>query len=84
MKLHMKVLGPTSVSSPQQKQRDDKPTYKEKFVPPEVSMLSYLMTKVNHQVTSTFDNTLDLQGDINMRKSKNILYRSMPSLEMYY
>lgn len=45
MKLHMKVLGPTGVPSSQQKLREDKPAYKEKFVPPEVSVLSYLMTK---------------------------------------
>ena len=47
MKLHMKVLGPTGVSPAQQKLREDKPAYKEKFVPPEMSVLSYLMTKVN-------------------------------------
>ena len=46
MKLHMKVLGQTGVSPAQQKLREDKPAYKEKFVPPEVSVLSYLMTKV--------------------------------------
>ena len=48
MKLHMKVLGSTGVSPAQQQQklREDKPAYKEKFVPPEVSLLSYLMTKV--------------------------------------
>ena len=43
LKLHMKVLGPGS-SAPRLK--EDKPTYKEKFVPPEVSMISYFMTKV--------------------------------------
>ena len=46
MKLHMKVLGQTGVSPAQQKLREDKPAYKEKFVSPEVSVLSYLMTKV--------------------------------------
>ncbi len=43
MKLHMKVLG-HSASNP--KLKEDKPTYKERFVPPEVSMISYFMTKV--------------------------------------
>ena len=50
MKLHMKVLGQTGVSPAQQKLREDKPAYKEKFVPPEVSVLSYLMTKVIHVI----------------------------------
>ncbi len=43
MRLHMKVLGHGSNS---QRLKEDKPTYKEKFVAPEVSMISYLMTKV--------------------------------------
>ena len=47
MKLHMKVLGTSS----QQRLKENKPTYKEKFVPPEVSMISYFMTKVS-EVTS--------------------------------
>lgn len=42
MKLHMKVLQATGTSS---KLKEDKPTYKEKFIPPEVSMISYLMAK---------------------------------------
>jgi len=44
MKLHMKVMGgPNNAASHHLK--EDKPTYKEKFVPPEVNMISYFMTK---------------------------------------
>jgi len=42
MKLHLKVLGQSGNT---QRLKEDKPTYKEKFVPPEVSMVSFLMTK---------------------------------------
>ena len=44
LKLHMKVMGPSSQT--QARLKEDKPTYKEKFVPPEVSIISYFMTKV--------------------------------------
>ena len=45
MKLHMKVLGPSGSS---QHLKEHKPTYKEKYVPPQMSMISYFMAKVSH------------------------------------
>ena len=55
MKLTMKLLGPNPANatppSPQKENktgiREIKPTYKEKFIPPDVSIVSYLMTKVS-------------------------------------
>lgn len=50
VRLNMKILGPfgsqsgTGNSSPQIK--EDKPTYREQFVPPEMSMVSYFLSKV--------------------------------------
>ena len=44
MRLHMRVLGHGGTSP---RLTEDKPTYKEKFVPPEISMISYLMAKVS-------------------------------------
>ncbi|XP_065223519.1 dmX-like protein 2 isoform X2 [Planococcus citri] len=49
VRLNMKILGPfgsqsgTGNSSPQIK--EDKPTYREQFVPPEMSMVSYFLSK---------------------------------------
>lgn len=55
MRLNMKILGQfgsqsgNSVTSPQIK--EDKPTYREQFVPPEMSMVSYFLNKVSCLVT---------------------------------
>ena len=45
LKLHMKVMGASATASAA-KLTEDKPTYREKFLSPTVSMLSYFMTKV--------------------------------------
>lgn len=50
MRLNMKILGQFGsqsggvVTTPQIK--EDKPTYREQFVPPEMSMVSYFLNKV--------------------------------------
>lgn len=50
MRLNMKILGQfgsqsgAGVNTPQIK--EDKPTYREQFVPPEMSMVSYFLNKV--------------------------------------
>jgi hypothetical protein len=51
MKMNMRLLNqgvpPRPSTGPGgRKLKEDKPTYKEKFVPPNVSMISYFMTKV--------------------------------------
>lgn len=49
MKLQMKALPPQrppSSASSASKLQEDKPTYKETFIPPEISMVSYFMAKV--------------------------------------
>ena len=49
LKLHMKLLEAGGSTAPLQENR---PTFKEKFVPPEVSMLSYFMAKVGTTFSS--------------------------------
>lgn len=51
MKLNMKILGNVPVSTQKQ---ESKRTFKEKFVPPELSMVTYFMTKVCFLVMKTF------------------------------
>ncbi|XP_026847140.1 dmX-like protein 2 [Drosophila persimilis] len=45
MKLNMKILGSFSQSSTSNNMKEDKPTYREQFMPPETSMLSYFLSK---------------------------------------
>ncbi|XP_034672177.1 dmX-like protein 2 isoform X1 [Drosophila subobscura] len=45
MKLNMKILGSFSQNSTSNNMKEDKPTYREQFMPPETSMLSYFLTK---------------------------------------
>lgn len=45
VKLNMKLLGTFSHSSTSTNMKEDKPTYREQFVPPEMSMLSYFLLK---------------------------------------
>ncbi|EDW86373.1 uncharacterized protein Dwil_GK17684 [Drosophila willistoni] len=46
MKLNMKILGSFSQNScSSNNMKEDKPTYREQFMPPETSMLSYFLTK---------------------------------------
>ncbi|XP_022241502.1 dmX-like protein 2 isoform X2 [Limulus polyphemus] len=45
MKLHRKLLGQLGQSTAQKTMKEDRPTYREQFVPPEMSMVSYLMSK---------------------------------------
>lgn len=45
VKLNMKLLGTFSQSSTSTNMKEDKPTYREQFVPPEMSMLSYFLLK---------------------------------------
>lgn len=45
MKLNMKILGSFSQNSTSSNMKEDKPTYREQFMPPETSMLSYFLMK---------------------------------------
>lgn len=45
MKLNMKILGSFSQNSTSSNMKEDKPTYREQFMPPETSMLSYFLAK---------------------------------------
>lgn len=44
VRLNMKLLGQSGQTTPAMK--EDKPTYREQFVPPEMSMISYFLLKV--------------------------------------
>lgn len=48
-KLNFKILG-----QQHSVMKEDKPTYREQFVPPEMSMLAYLLTKVSFDVNYHF------------------------------
>lgn len=45
VKLNMKILGNFGNNNSSTHMKEDKPTYREQFVPPEMSMLSYFLTK---------------------------------------
>ncbi|XP_073977920.1 rabconnectin-3 alpha isoform X3 [Rhodnius prolixus] len=45
MKLNMKLLGQFGSQSGSVNMKEDKPTYREQFVPPEMSMISYFLSK---------------------------------------
>ena len=45
VKLNMKLLGPFTSQQPSMK--EDKPTYREQFVSPQMSMISYFLLKVS-------------------------------------
>lgn len=46
VRLNMKLLGQFVGSSGTPSIKEDKPTYREHFVPPEMSMISYFLNKV--------------------------------------
>ncbi|XP_075155148.1 rabconnectin-3 alpha [Haematobia irritans] len=52
VKLNMKILGNFGSNNAQTYMKEDKPTYREQFVPPEMSMLSYFLAKPK---TNDFD-----------------------------
>ncbi|KAL1117871.1 hypothetical protein AAG570_004184 [Ranatra chinensis] len=45
VRLNMKLLGPFTSQSGSQNMKEDKPTYREQFVSPEMSMMSYFLIK---------------------------------------
>lgn len=45
VKLNMKILGQFGSQQSSSNMKEDKPTYREQFVPPEMSMVSYFLTK---------------------------------------
>lgn len=47
VKLNMKILGQFGGQQSSSNMKEDKPTYREQFVPPEMSMVSYFLTKPN-------------------------------------
>lgn len=47
VRLNMRLLGQLGPQGSGGQIKEDKPTYREQFVPPEMSMLSYFLTKVN-------------------------------------
>lgn len=48
VKLNMKLLGPFTGQQPNMK--EDKPTYREQFVSPQMSMISYFLMKVDYLI----------------------------------
>lgn len=46
VRLNMKLLGQFSSQGGAPTMKEDKPTYREQFVPPEMSMISYFLIKV--------------------------------------
>lgn len=46
MLLNMKLLGQFASQSGAPSMKEDKPTYREQFVPPDMSMVSYFLSKV--------------------------------------
>lgn len=49
VKLNMKLLGHFGGSQGSPNMKEDKPTYREQFVPPEMSMVSYFMNKPSYR-----------------------------------
>ena len=47
VRLNMRLLGQLGPQGTAGQIKEDKPTYREQFVPPEMSMLSYFLTKVS-------------------------------------
>lgn len=47
IKIHMKLLGQLGQQTSQPVIKEDKPTYREQFVPPRMSMVSLFMCKVS-------------------------------------
>lgn len=47
IKIHMKLLGQLGQQTSQPIIKEDKPTYREQFVPPKMSMVSLFMSKVS-------------------------------------
>ncbi|KAL0271823.1 UNVERIFIED_CONTAM: hypothetical protein PYX00_008798 [Menopon gallinae] len=54
-RLNMKLLGQFSSQSGAPTMKEDKPTYREQFVPPEMSMISYFLIKPNLPKTDAAD-----------------------------
>ncbi|XP_074651608.1 dmX-like protein 2 [Tubulanus polymorphus] len=67
MKLHVKVFGPELVHG--SKKEDEKPTYKELFVPPEISIINYFMTKVINPINPM--NISDYDSDASIDSSED-------------
>ncbi|RWS31393.1 dmX-like protein 2 [Leptotrombidium deliense] len=69
MKLHMKILQQLNQEKPNpttQEIKEDRPTYRELFVPPQMSMLSYLMTKPqlpDELISLDYDSTESVQSE---------------------
>ena len=55
VKLNMKLLGPFTGQQPNMK--EDKPTYREQFVSPQMSMISYFLMKP--QIDSEYADEID-------------------------
>ncbi|KAH8272248.1 hypothetical protein KR044_013165 [Drosophila immigrans] len=55
MKLNMKILGSFSQNSTSSNMKEDKPTYREQFMPPETSMLSYFLAKPTNTDCDEYD-----------------------------
>lgn len=51
VRLNMRLLGQFASPSGTPSMKEDRPTYREQFVPPEMSMVSYFLIKVS---TSTY------------------------------
>ncbi|XP_014244478.1 dmX-like protein 2 isoform X1 [Cimex lectularius] len=62
MRLNMKLLGQFGSPTGSQNMKEDKPTYREQFVPPEMSMISYFLSKPTLPVEVSQDVDYDSAG----------------------
>lgn len=66
VKLNMKLLGQFGSQQSSSNMKEDKPTYREQFVPPEMSMVSYFLTKplVNAPSDEDYDSADSTVSDL--------------------
>ncbi|XP_036319807.1 dmX-like protein 2 [Rhagoletis pomonella] len=66
VKLNMKLLGTFSQNNTSSNMKEDKPTYREQFVPPEMSMLSYFLLKPSNNDEDDYDTDDPVESDNEM------------------
>ncbi|XP_065362975.1 dmX-like protein 2 [Calliphora vicina] len=63
VKLNMKILGNFGTNNSSANMKEDKPTYREQFVSPEMSMLSYFLTKPKNTDCDEYDTDDPYESD---------------------
>lgn len=64
VKLNMKILGQFGGQQSSSNMKEDKPTYREQFVPPEMSMVSYFLTKPREINEDDYDSADSAVSDL--------------------